>query len=176
VRPDLDHWLPKPAMAIAHHAASPAPPERLWAAAKSVRLDGVGLLGRLIRWRIPGIDATRSFDDLFRLPPFAVLEEGQWALASGIAGRIWTLRRDYAALGDPQAFLRWAEHGTAKVLFGMWVEPGVDGGSVLHSEARVDPIGAQGRIGVAAVRPLVTAFHPLIASEGIAAAVRLAGG
>jgi hypothetical protein len=44
----------------------------------------------------------------------------------------------------------------------------------LRSEVRVQAIGAQGRVGVAAVRPLVRAFHPLIFSEGLAAAVRRA--
>ena len=35
-------------------------------------------------------------------------------------------------------------------------------------------IGAQGRLGLAAVRPLVKRFQQLVGSEGIAAAVRLA--
>jgi len=48
------------------------------------------------------------------------------------------------------------------------------GRSALHSEARVEPIGVQGRLGVAAVRPLVRAFQGLVASDGIAAAVRRA--
>jgi hypothetical protein len=45
---------------------------------------------------------------------------------------------------------------------------------VLISEARVHPVGSQGRMGVAAVRPLVRGFHNLVGSEGIAAAVRRA--
>jgi hypothetical protein len=46
----------------------------------------------------------------------------------------------------------------------------------LCMEARVRGIGAKGRIGVAAVRPLVSRFQQLVGSEGIQAAVRLAEG
>jgi len=40
----------------------------------------------------------------------------------------------------------------------------------------VQAVGAQGRFGVAAVRPLVAGFGALVGSEGIAAAVRRAEG
>jgi hypothetical protein len=152
------------------------PPEQLWEAARTVRLRDAGMLGRLIGWRIPGTPLGLGFDELFRRPPFAVLEERERMLTSGLVGRIWTLRRDYATLGEPEEFAAWSEPGTARVLFANWVLDGPDGASTLHSEARVEALGVQGRIGVAAVRPLVSAFHPLIASEGIAAAIRLAGG
>ncbi len=49
-----------------------------------------------------------------------------------------------------------------------------DGGSQLCVEARVEAIGRQGSIGVAAVRPIVRTFGSLVATEGIAAAVRRA--
>jgi len=39
---------------------------------------------------------------------------------------------------------------------------------------RVQAFGAQGRLGLAAVRPLVRRFHQLIGTDGIAAAVRRA--
>jgi hypothetical protein len=60
------------------------------------------------------------------------------------------------------------------VLFANWVEAAGDGRATLRSEARVEAFGPQGGIGVAAVRPLVRAFHYLIGSDGIAAAVRRA--
>jgi hypothetical protein len=61
------------------------------------------------------------------------------------------------------------------VVFANWVTPDPDGASAtLASEARVEPIGAQGRIGVAAVRPLVRAFHNAIGTDGIQVAVRRA--
>jgi len=45
---------------------------------------------------------------------------------------------------------------------------------LLASETRVQALGVQGRVGVAAVRPLVSAFHNLVGSEAIEAAVRRA--
>jgi hypothetical protein len=61
------------------------------------------------------------------------------------------------------------------VLFATWLEDAGDGSRPrLVSEARVDPVGAQGRLGLAAVRPLVSTFHGLVASDGLAAAVRRA--
>jgi hypothetical protein len=89
-------------------------------------------------------------------------------------GRIWTLRRDYPRLREPGEFREWDVSGTAKVVFANWVEPTASGRTALCSEVRVRAIGAQGRIGVAAVRPLVSAFQQLVGSEGLEAAVRLA--
>lgn len=174
MKPDLDHWLPDPALRIDHRRESSARPDRLWEAARSVRLTDTSLLGRLVRWRIPGTKLAGSFDELFRNPPFIILDEEQEALVSGIVGRIWTLRRDYPQLAGPEEFLAWSQRGTAKVVFANWVEP-LDGArSALASETRVLSIGAQGRLGLRAVRPMIRAFHPLVGSDGIEAAVRLA--
>ncbi len=174
MKPDLDHWLPDPAVRVAHRRESSAGPDRLWAAARAVKLTDTSLLGRLVRWRIPGTKPTVSFDELFRNPPFIVLHEGEEALVSGIVGRIWTLRRDYPQLAGPEDFLSWSRRGTAKVMFAHWVEP-VDGaGAALASETRVQSIGTQGSLGLRAVRPVIRAFHPLVGSDGIEAAVRLA--
>jgi hypothetical protein len=174
--PDLDQWLREPAIRVAHRRRSDAPADRLWEAAQSVTLQQAALLGRLIRWRIPGTRGEISFSELFRNPPFIVLQEppGGRVIVSGLVGRIWTLRRDYPRLSDPEEFRSWSQRGTARVLFANWVEPDGGEGSALASEARVEAIGAQGRMGVAAVRPLVSAFHHLIASDGIEAAVRRA--
>ena len=59
-------------------------------------------------------------------------------------------------------------------MFANRIEDSADGRAALSSEVRVEAIGAQGRIGVAAVRPLVGAFGNLVGSDGIEAAVRLA--
>jgi hypothetical protein len=137
----------------------------------------VGLLGRLVRWRIPGVPAEMSFDQVFRSQPFIVLDDGDGqSLVSGLVGRIWTLRRDYPKLREPNEYRSWEVSGTAKVLFANWVEPLPADRSALCMEARVRGIGAKGRVGVAAVRPLVSRFQQLIATEGIQAAVRLAEG
>ena len=91
VRPDLDDWIRRPTLRVAYQRESRADPDALWEAAGSVRTSDTGLLGRLIRLRIPGVAASVSFDDLFRHPPFTVLEEGERFLVSGLVGRIWTL-------------------------------------------------------------------------------------
>ena len=173
--PDLDHWLPKPSMRVAHRRETDAPPERLWEAARTVRLADTRRLGRIIRWRIPGLAPDISFDEMFRNQPFIVLTETEeQTLMSGLVGRIWTLRRDYPRLNDPEEFREWSAGGTARVLFANWIEQTPSGRTALRSEVRVEAIGAQGRIGVAAVRPLVGAFSNLIGSDGIEAAVRRA--
>jgi hypothetical protein len=173
--PDLDRWLSAPAIRVSHERQSTASPDRLWAAAQAVTIQQTAVLGRLIRWRIPGTPATITLDQLFRNPPFLVLDESEHALVTGLVGRIWTLRRDYPRLATPEDYRDFSQRGTARVLLANWVRADPHGTSAaLASEARVEPIGPQGRIGVAAVRPLVRAFHHLIGTDGIEAAVRRA--
>lgn len=174
MRPALDHWLADPSLRVTHRRQSRAGGERLWREARSVRLGESGLLGRLVRLRIPGTRAELTFEELFCSPPFLVLEQGPRLLVSGMVGRIWTVRRDYPRLKDGEEFRDWERSGTARALFAHWVEPAPGGRSALCVEVRVEAIGVQGRLGVRAVRPLVSAFGPLIGSEGIAAAVRRA--
>ncbi|HSO98021.1 MAG TPA: hypothetical protein VLP43_03645 [Solirubrobacteraceae bacterium] len=174
--PDLDRWLPEPGLQVHHERTAHADPDRLWAAARAVRVDQTGFLGRLIRWRLPGTPPELEFDALFRSAPFVVLDEGDHCVVSGMAGRIWTLRRDYPTLENPRAFVQWQRRGTVRVLFAHWVTSGGGGTSMLHSEVRVSAIGSRGSLGLRAVRPLVGRFHSLIGSEGIAAAVRVGEG
>jgi hypothetical protein len=128
------------------------------------------MLGRLVRWRIPGTPADITFDAMFRAAPFIVLDEGDQHLISGIVGRIWTLRRDYPRLEDAEAFHDYDARGTVRVVFATWAHDDGDG-AALCSEVRVQAFGRQGRLGLATVRPLVRGFHHLIGSDGIAAAV-----
>jgi hypothetical protein len=172
--PDLDHWLARPALCVHHRRESPAAPDRLWEAAQSVRLSDTRMLGRLVRWRIPGIAARTSFDEMFRAPPFTVLCEGDQVLMSGLVGKIWTLRRDYPDLQDPEDFRTWSARGTVRVLFANWTEPAADGRSAIVSESRIKALGADGRLGLTAVRPFVTAFQNLVASDAMQVALRRA--
>jgi hypothetical protein len=173
--PDLDRWLPNPSIRVSHRRESSASAERLWEAAQSIRLSETRLLGRLVRWRIPGLPADLAFDELFRAPPFIVLDEApDRMLISGLVGRIWTLRRDYPELKDPEEFRDWHTPGTARVVFANWIHGASEHGATIHAETRVEAIGAQGRVGVAAVRPLVRAFGSLIGSDGIEVAARRA--
>lgn len=174
--PQLDTWLPDPAVRVSHGRVSSAAPDDLWRAARATKLSQVGLLGRLIRWRIPGLPPETTFDGLFRDEPFSVLDEADDALVSGLVGRIWTFRRDYPMLGEPEEFRQWSRAGTAKVLFAHWVEPADSGGSLLRSETRVEAFGSQGRIGLASVRPLIRGFQHLVGTDAMAAAIRAAEG
>jgi hypothetical protein len=170
---ELDRWIPDPSVRVAHRRHSRADPERLWRAASVLRLDQTRLLGRLIRWRIPGIPPGSSFDELFRNPPFCVLHEDELGLLSGLVGKIWTLRRDYPRLGDPEEFRSWDRSGTVRVLFANWVDA-TGPGATLHSETRVQALGVQGRIGLAGVRPLISSFQNLVGTEAISGAVQAA--
>lgn len=169
--PDLDQWLPDPAVRVVHGRQSAARPDRLWRAARELRLADTRLLGRLIRWRIPGVAGASSFEQLFCNPPFTVLDEGELSLVSGLVGRIWTLRRDYPDLTVDE-YREWSGAGTAKVVYAHWVRPADRGRSELRSETRVQAFGAQGRLGLASVRPLIRAFEQLVGTDALAAAVR----
>jgi hypothetical protein len=175
VRPDLDAWLAQPALRVHYGRDSRAAQDELWSAARGLRLSETGLLGRLVRWRIPGLRRELTVDELFREPPFMILEEGEQAIISGLVGRIWTLRRDYPRLDGPEEFREWSKRGTARVVFAHWVQAS-EKGATLNTEVRIQAFGTQGRLGLAAVRPLVRRFGPLVSSGGIAAAIRAAEG
>ena len=53
MRPNLDTWLSDAALRVTDRRSSRAAPGELWEAATSVGLKETGVLGRLIRWRIP---------------------------------------------------------------------------------------------------------------------------
>ena len=171
--PDLDRWLADPPVRVIHRRQSAAPAEQLWQATRGLRLADTRLLGRLIRWRIPGVTSGSTFEELFSNPPFTVLARDDRSLVCGLVGRIWTLRRDYPDV-DQEEFRQWSTSGTAKVLFANWVEPTDSGRSEVGSETRVTAFGTQGRLGLASVRPLIRGFEQLVGTEALAAAVRRA--
>jgi len=171
--PDLDRWIPDPVVRVVHRRTADASVADLWDAARTVHLDDTGVLGRLVRWRIPDIEGDPAYDELFRAPPFTPLDEGEHALVSGLCGRIWTLRRDYPVLAGPDEFRAWSEPGTARVTLATWAERDGDR-AVISSEARVGAVDRQGRLGLVAVRPLIRASNRLIATEALALAARRA--
>ena len=168
---DLDAWVPEPEIVTRHHREAQADADTLWAAARSVRLDQTRTIGRLVRWRIPGVPADQSFMRLLAEDPFTVLDEGPHHSISGLCGRIWTLQRDYAQLGGPDDFMAWAAPRTVRVLFAHWVTATPDGSaSSLHSEARIAPTD---RLATARLRALwlaVGPFERLIGAEALALA------
>src|SRR3954447_15677110 len=112
MRPSLDRWLDRPVVRTHHARGATAPPEALWHAAQSVRLDDTRVLGRVVHWRLPGTPRDATFAEVFRRYPFTVLEDGEHCLVSGLCGRIWTLARDYPRLGGPGEFAGWDQPGT----------------------------------------------------------------
>ncbi len=171
---ELDAWLPDAAVRTRQARSARAAANELWRAAEHVRLSETGLLGRLVRWRIPGTPADMRFAELFERYPFVVLERGPRHAVSGLCGRIWTLRRDYPRLADADAFRSWREPGTVRVLLAHWSESDGDGGSRLVSEARVEPVDRRAALRLRALWTVVGRFEPLIRSEALALAVRRA--
>lgn len=174
MKPDLDTWLAQPLVRVHHRRETSVEPSALWDAARSIRLADTRALGRLIRLRIPGLVDGDAYDDIFRSPPFNVLYEDDGALVSGLVGRIWTLRRDYPVLAEPEDFRRWSAHGTVRVMFATWVEPNDSNGAALVNETRVDAVDRGARLGLATLKPLIAGSHSLIGREGLDVAIRRA--
>jgi hypothetical protein len=172
--PDLDGWLPAPAVRTHRRRPVAAAPEALWRYAREIRLADTRTLGRLVRWRIPGTPPGQTYYELFRSYPFTILDEGERHLVSGLCGRIWTLQRDYPTLAGPEAFRRWDEPGTVRVLFAHWVSEAGDGRSELCSEARVAPVDRDAGLRLRALWALIGRFEPLVAAEPLSAAARRA--
>jgi hypothetical protein len=165
----LDAWLPDPAVRTHHARRADAEPAALWRAATDLRLSDTRTLGRLVRWRIPGLARGLTYGELFRAYPFTVLEERDGLLLAGLCGRIWTLARDYPRLEGPEAFASWDEPGTVQVLFGHWVRPDGDGAELV-SEARVRPTDRSASLRLRALWKVIGPFERLVGAEAISAA------
>lgn len=170
----LDDWMPEPAVRSVHCRQAAVEPAALWRAAREVRIADARTLGRLVSWRIPGVPAGQTFDELFRSYPFTLLGQGEdWSI-SGLCGRIWTLARDYPRLAGPDDFATWAEPGTVRVLFAHWTQPGRDGRAELISEARVEPVDAAAGLRLRALWTVIGPFERLVGAEPLTLAARRA--
>lgn len=172
--PDLDAWLPDPAVCTHHRRRAAATPDALWRAAREIRIGETRALGRLVRWRIPGTPGERTYDQLFRAYPFTVLDEGEHHLVSGLCGRIWTLERDYPRLDGPADFSAWDRRGTVRVLFAHWATPVADGRAELSSEARVQPVDKASAVRLRALWAMIGRFERLVGAEPLKLAARRA--
>jgi hypothetical protein len=171
---DLDAWLPEPAIRTRHRRRADAAPDALWDAAGALRVDATGPLGRLVRWRIPGLDDGVTFRGLFAAPPFTVLAEGERWSVSGLVGRIWTLRRDYPRLHGADDFLLWDKPGTVRVLLAHWVEERHGHHPALVSEARVKPVDRRAALLLRATWAALGQFERRIGGEALRVAARRA--
>jgi len=170
----LDRWLPDPAIATRHCRAADASPAELWQAASALRLRDTHRLGRMVRWRIPGLAAGMTYHDMFRTYPFCVLDEDEHTLVSGLCGKIWTMARDYPAIEDADAFAAWDEPGTVRVAFAHCARALDDGRAELVSEARVQPVDRHARLRLRAIWAVLGPFERLVAAEPLALAARRA--
>jgi hypothetical protein len=176
VRPDLDAWLPDPQVRTRHERTAAASPDHLWQTAETVQVCEAPLLGRVVRWRIPGTPRDLPYRELFRRYPFTLLEEGERWSISGLCGRVWTLSRDYPELGGGDEFRDWSEPGTVRVLFAHWTEPSSNGGATLVSESRVKPVDRRAGLRLRALWAGLGRFERLIGGEALRVAVRRAEG
>jgi hypothetical protein len=165
----LDAWIAHPAVRTRHQRTARVDPDALWTAATGLRLADTRRLGRLVRWRIPGLARDITYHEMFRAYPFTVLDEGEHHLLAGLCGRIWTLARDYPRLSGPEEFESWDEPGTVRVLFGHWVQPARDGAELV-SEARVQPTDRTAGMRLRALWTVIGPFERLVGAEAIAAA------
>lgn len=167
----LDAWPPNAAVRSVHRRGAAVDPARLWEAAHEVRLRDTRTLGRLVRWRIPGVPESQTFHGLLAEYPFVVLDEGPTWSISGLCGRIWTLHRDYPRLSGPEEFRTWSRRDTVRVLFAHWVEQRDDGTSALVSEARVAPTDRRAAVRLRSLWLVIGVFERLIGAEPVALAV-----
>jgi hypothetical protein len=157
-----------------HRRVARADADTLWRCGESVRVRDTPVLGRAVRWRIPGTPGDLTYGELFRRYPFTVLDEGEHHVVSGLCGRIWTFARDYPDLDGPEAFASWDEPGTVRVAFAHWVEADGDGRAELVSEARVQPVDRRAGMRLRALWTVVGRFERLIGAEPLPIAVRRA--
>jgi hypothetical protein len=170
---DLDDWLPDAQIRTRHRRSVAVDPDRLWAAAQTVHVRDSPVLGRVLRWRLPGTAPDATFTELFADYPFVVLERGERCSLSGLCGRVWTLQRDYPRLSGADEFRAWHEPGTVRVVFAHWVEP--DGeGSAIVSESRIEAVDRRAALRTRALWTVVGRFERLIGAEALRAAARVA--
>lgn len=169
----LDRWLAQPQVRTRNRRRASVDADRLWHAAESVRVADAPTFGRVLRWRIPGTPADLPYRDVLRRYPFIVLAEDDGWSVSGLCGVIWSLRRDYPRLEGPDEFDAWDRPGTVRVVLAHWVEPD-EAGSVIVSEARIEPVDRAARMRTRLLWASVGQFQRLIGGEVLRAAVRAA--
>jgi hypothetical protein len=170
---DLDRWLPDPQITTRHSRTAEVGAERLWDAASNIRLRDTPVLGRAVRWRIPGTSADIAFRRLLSSYPFTVLDEGETWSVSGICGRLWTLRRDYPEINGDD-FRAWDRPGTVRAVIAHWVEDAQPGSATLMSESRVQAVDRSAALRMRALWTVVGRFERLIGGEALRVAVRAA--
>jgi hypothetical protein len=135
----LDRWLPDQTVRTLHRRRSTASPDALWDAARAAAIGDTLTLRPLIMLRLRGARPTTrtTFEELFRTPPFVLLEEGERLSVSGLAGKLWTPAGDYASFDSGDAYVAHDAPATAKVALATTVVAHAGGGSEIVTESRV---------------------------------------
>ena len=169
----LDHWLPDPAIRTpttgARRTRRPTRCGRRRRASAWRRRAGSG---RLVGWRIPGVQGSLTYHELFRAYPFTrARRDPSTASSPACAGGSGRSPRDYPALDGPEAFAAWDEPGTVRVAFAHWrPRRSATAGRELWSEARVQPVDTGARLRLKAVWAVVGPFERLVGAEPLALA------
>jgi hypothetical protein len=170
----LERWAGDCSVRSRHSRTADTDPETFWRAAQTVTLADTRTLGRLVRWRIPGTPAELTYQELFTRYPFTALDEGPTWSISGLAGKIWTLHRDYPRLSDPAEYEAWSQPGTVRVLFAHWTRPVEGGGSELISDCRIEPVDRRAALRIKGLWAVVGTAERLIGAEPLVIAQRRA--
>lgn len=128
----------------------------------------------MLRFGDDAPSADTRFRELFRRPPFVLLEEGERWSASGVAGRLWARRGGLARLERPEEYRAWAKPGTARVALLNAVRPRRGGGSEIVTETRVRCVDRRALIRFRPYWAVVGPFSRFIRIDLLGAAVRRA--
>ena len=159
---DLDAWLPDPTVRTYRCRRADATPDGALGAGAALRLADTRTLGRLIRWRIPGVSAERTYDELFRSYPFVVLEEGERHLVSGpVRADLDADPRLPAARRPRTRSATGTRRAPSASCFAHWVTDDAQ----LCTEARVKPVDRSSAFRLQALWRLIGHFEPLVATE-----------
>ena len=131
-----------------------------------MRLSDTRTLERLVRWRIPDVPPTQTFDELFRTYPFTLLDAGDtWSLSGPVRAHLDA--RPATTRGSPGR--RRSATGTSAAPSGCCSPTGPSrartGARELVSEARVDPVDAAARLRLRALWTVIGPFERLVGAE-----------
>ena len=141
-----------------HRRARRRPPTSCGRRRAALRLSDTRPLGRLVRWRIPGVGGDQTFDELFRAYPFTLLDEGdEPARSPGCAGGSGRSPRDYPRSPGPTTFAPGTSAGRCGCCSRTGPRRARTAASELVSEARVEPVD---RAAALRLRALWTVIGP----------------
>ncbi len=165
----LDAWLPDPTVRTHHRRSADADPDALWHAATTLRLTDTRTLGRLVRWRIPGLERDLTYGELFRAYPFTVLEEGEHTCSPGCAGGSGRSPATTRASTGPRRSPSGPSPAPCACCSATGSRRPTDGAELV-SEARVQPTDRTAALRLRALWKVIGPFERLVGAEAIGVA------